>query len=282
MKNTGLFCSARSSKRYRRSLSVYYLAARTKTSSMEDFGKELANYLLDNHTQVSVVHIDIARKPWSNIVMSNNTRHPTSYVRTAVNCKWRPSLGLDTVPSKSSPVYKIWKWWKPLIRPSWNSTRINWRRCLKPVTVCSARRSKPRGPTIVIRWISTKLANRFARWSSTCSLNIIRKVFNTPFTPSHNTFWTKWAASRRSPWPCRTSIAFRWIWRVSANRTRTKSLCDRRSSRLHPMYNQPIEPEQEQRGIETLIPLFSAASFATWADFFSQLHWSYVASTVLQ
>jgi len=61
---------------------VYYLAARTKTSSMEDFGKELANYLLENHNQVSVVHIDIARKAWSNIIMSNNTRHPTSYVQS--------------------------------------------------------------------------------------------------------------------------------------------------------------------------------------------------------
>lgn len=60
---------------------VYYIAARTKTSSMEDFGKELTNYLLEQHNQLSVVHIDIARKAWSNIITSNNVRHPTSYVQ---------------------------------------------------------------------------------------------------------------------------------------------------------------------------------------------------------
>jgi len=49
----------------------------------EDFAKELINYLLEHHSQISLVNINIARKAWSSIITSNNVRHPTSFVQTS-------------------------------------------------------------------------------------------------------------------------------------------------------------------------------------------------------
>jgi urate oxidase len=61
---------------------VYYLAQRSKTKSMEEFAKELVNYLIEHHTQVSGVTVDVESKPWSHIITSNNVRHPTAFVQT--------------------------------------------------------------------------------------------------------------------------------------------------------------------------------------------------------
>ena len=63
--------------------SVYYMAHRTNTTSMEDFAKELVDYLLEHHSQISVVSVDVERKAWSNIIKSNNVRHPTSFILTS-------------------------------------------------------------------------------------------------------------------------------------------------------------------------------------------------------
>ena len=48
---------------------------------MEDFGKELIDFLLERHQQMSDVHVDIERKSWSHIITSNNVRHPTAFVQ---------------------------------------------------------------------------------------------------------------------------------------------------------------------------------------------------------
>lgn len=61
---------------------VYYLSQRTKTSTMEDFAKELVNYLIENHSQVSGVTVDVESKAWEHITLSNNTRHPTAFTQT--------------------------------------------------------------------------------------------------------------------------------------------------------------------------------------------------------
>lgn len=58
---------------------VYYVAARTRTTSIEDYAKELVSYLLDNHAQISSVNVRVERKAWTNIVTSDNVRHPTTY-----------------------------------------------------------------------------------------------------------------------------------------------------------------------------------------------------------
>jgi urate oxidase len=62
---------------------VYYVAQRTRTNSMEDFAKELVNFLLERHSQISSVNVTVERKAWSNIITSNNVRHPTSFTQTS-------------------------------------------------------------------------------------------------------------------------------------------------------------------------------------------------------
>jgi urate oxidase len=62
---------------------VYYLAQRSRTNTIEDFGKELVNYLLEHHGQISGVNIVVEKKAWSNIITSNNVRHPTSFVQSS-------------------------------------------------------------------------------------------------------------------------------------------------------------------------------------------------------
>jgi len=62
---------------------VYYLAQRTKTSTIEDFGKELANFLLERHSHISAVYVDIEQKSWTNIITSKNIRHPTAFVQSS-------------------------------------------------------------------------------------------------------------------------------------------------------------------------------------------------------
>jgi urate oxidase len=59
------------------------LAQRTRAVSIEDFAKELIEYLLDNHAQISAAHVDIERKAWSNIISSNKIRHSTSFIMTS-------------------------------------------------------------------------------------------------------------------------------------------------------------------------------------------------------
>lgn len=60
---------------------MYYLAQRSRSTAIEDFAKEVVSYLLEHHSQISVVHVDVERVAWSNIVTSNNARHPTSFVQ---------------------------------------------------------------------------------------------------------------------------------------------------------------------------------------------------------
>ena len=62
---------------------VYYIAQRTKTASIEDFAKELIDYLLEHHSQVSNVIVDVERKAWTNMNTSSNARHPTSFMQTS-------------------------------------------------------------------------------------------------------------------------------------------------------------------------------------------------------
>ncbi|CAF0847569.1 unnamed protein product [Rotaria sp. Silwood1] len=62
---------------------VYYLAQRTSAISIEDFAKDLVNYLLERHSHISSVNVYIESKAWSHIVTSNNVRHPTSFIQSS-------------------------------------------------------------------------------------------------------------------------------------------------------------------------------------------------------
>lgn len=41
------------------------------------------NYLLEQHSQISAANIVVERKAWSNIITSNNIRHPTSFIQSS-------------------------------------------------------------------------------------------------------------------------------------------------------------------------------------------------------
>jgi len=60
---------------------VYYLAQRTRTTSTEDFAKELVNFLLERHSQISGVYVDVERKAWEHMTTPNNPRHPTAFIQ---------------------------------------------------------------------------------------------------------------------------------------------------------------------------------------------------------
>jgi urate oxidase len=59
------------------------LAQRTRTESIEDFGKELVNFLLERHSQIASVHVDVEKAAWSNVVSTNNIRHPTAFIQSS-------------------------------------------------------------------------------------------------------------------------------------------------------------------------------------------------------
>ncbi|CAF4426172.1 unnamed protein product, partial [Rotaria sp. Silwood2] len=62
---------------------VYYVAQRTSAKSIEDFGKDLVNYLIEHHSQISAATVDVESKEWSHIVTSNKVRHPTSFIQSS-------------------------------------------------------------------------------------------------------------------------------------------------------------------------------------------------------
>lgn len=82
---------------------VYYLAQRTRATAIEDFAKELVDYLLKHHSQISVANVDVDRKSWTNIVTSNNVRHPTAFTQGSNEVQFtnvrRPRHGNFTIVS---------------------------------------------------------------------------------------------------------------------------------------------------------------------------------------
>lgn len=62
---------------------VYYVAQRTKTTSIEDYAKELVDFLIERHSQISNVNVTVERKAWSNIITSNNVRHTTAFTQAS-------------------------------------------------------------------------------------------------------------------------------------------------------------------------------------------------------
>jgi urate oxidase len=50
---------------------------------MEDFARELIDYLLDNHSQISNVNIRVDSTAWSHMVTSNTACHPTSFIQSS-------------------------------------------------------------------------------------------------------------------------------------------------------------------------------------------------------
>jgi urate oxidase len=59
---------------------VYFLVHRSEASSVEEFAKELIDFLLGRNPQVSAGEVSIWEKPWENLATSGDS-HPTTFVQ---------------------------------------------------------------------------------------------------------------------------------------------------------------------------------------------------------
>ncbi|HVH85974.1 MAG TPA: urate oxidase [Terriglobales bacterium] len=60
---------------------VYWLARRSAATSMEEFGKELVDFLLSRNLQVSEAEVAISEKAWPHVVAGGKP-HPTTFVQS--------------------------------------------------------------------------------------------------------------------------------------------------------------------------------------------------------
>ena len=65
---------------------VYSLARDSSARCMEDFGQELAAYLLKNNAQVSSARVTLAEKAWDHL-HTNGKLHPTTFVQSGAECQ---------------------------------------------------------------------------------------------------------------------------------------------------------------------------------------------------
>ena len=61
---------------------VYWLARRSAAACMEEFGRELLDFLLNRNPQVAEAQVTISEKAWSNVVTAGK-RHPTTFVQSS-------------------------------------------------------------------------------------------------------------------------------------------------------------------------------------------------------
>lgn len=56
---------------------VYYVARGSKAATIEEFAKELGDYLIDNHSQVSRVSVEVREKAWARMVVDGRSEATT-------------------------------------------------------------------------------------------------------------------------------------------------------------------------------------------------------------
>ncbi|HWC18649.1 MAG TPA: urate oxidase [Terriglobales bacterium] len=61
---------------------VYWLARKSGARCMEEFGKELVDFLLSRNPQISEVQVTISEKAWGNVVTAGK-RQPTAFVQSS-------------------------------------------------------------------------------------------------------------------------------------------------------------------------------------------------------
>jgi urate oxidase len=59
---------------------VYSIARRSSATSMEAFAAELAQYFLENNSQVSEVRVDVSEKSWTHVPVDGH-QHPTTFLQ---------------------------------------------------------------------------------------------------------------------------------------------------------------------------------------------------------
>ncbi len=65
---------------------VYSLARSSSAACMEEFGKEIAAFLLKNNPQVTVARASISEKSWDHLTAMGSP-HPTTFVQSSAECQ---------------------------------------------------------------------------------------------------------------------------------------------------------------------------------------------------
>ena len=66
---------------------VYSLARNSSTECMEDFAKELIDFLLGRNPQVSTAEVSVSQKDWRHLRTGNGKPHPTTFVQSSGECQ---------------------------------------------------------------------------------------------------------------------------------------------------------------------------------------------------
>ena len=81
---------------------VYSVARNSSATSMEDYAKELADFLLGRNPQVSTVLVAIESTMWKRLTVDGKP-HPTSFMRGSGKCKPPQSRASVTAAPASTP-----------------------------------------------------------------------------------------------------------------------------------------------------------------------------------
>ena len=65
---------------------VYSLARTSSAECMEEFGKELIDFLLERNPQVSAARVSVSEKAWEHL-HSGGKPHPTTFVQSSGECQ---------------------------------------------------------------------------------------------------------------------------------------------------------------------------------------------------
>jgi urate oxidase len=66
---------------------VYSLARTSSAECMEDFAKELIDFLLSRNRQVSQAEVSVSEKGWEHLPIGNGKLHPTTFVQSTGECQ---------------------------------------------------------------------------------------------------------------------------------------------------------------------------------------------------
>jgi urate oxidase len=82
---------------------VYSLARSSSGECMEEFAKELIDFLLRRNPQVSQAEVSISEKTWEHLQVGNRKPHPTTFMQSSGECQTakvaRPQTGKFSVVS---------------------------------------------------------------------------------------------------------------------------------------------------------------------------------------
>jgi urate oxidase len=62
---------------------VYSMARRSSAECMENFAKDLIDFLLSRNPQASAVEINVSEKPWEHLHVGDGKPHPTAFVQSS-------------------------------------------------------------------------------------------------------------------------------------------------------------------------------------------------------